>query len=148
MTGCTDEIPDAKNIQDAQDAYDRGDYKTAFTMHKELAEQSDIGSQTLLGYMYYEGQGVTQDYKKAVHWYTKGSEQGFEIAQLNLGVMYANGQGVSKDYEKAHMYWNIASANGNEDAKESRDEIEESMTPEQIAEAQELASEWMEKHSK
>ena len=46
----------------------------------------------------------------------------------------------------AHVYWNIASVSGYENAITNRGVIEESMTPSQIAEAQKLAREWMQKH--
>ena len=49
---------------------------------------------------------------------------------------------------KAHMYFNIASANGLEDGKSRRNILEKKMNLEQIAKAQTLAREWMEKHQK
>lgn len=60
--------------------------------------------------------------------------------------MHYKGEGVLQDYKQAHMLWNIAAANGQEDSRELRDLIAKEMTPEQIAEAQEMAREWMEKH--
>jgi len=62
--------------------------------------------------------------------------------------MYGNGNGVLQDYVKAHMLWNVASVNRSQEAKSNRDIVEKRMTPEQIAEAQKLAREWMEKHPK
>jgi hypothetical protein len=44
------------------------------------------------------------------------------------------------------MWFNIAAAQGNENAPINRDTIAKRMTPDQIAEAQRMAREWMAKH--
>jgi hypothetical protein len=46
------------------------------------------------------------------------------------------------------MWFNLAAAQGIKDAAKARDSLAERMTPTQIAEAQRLAREWMEKHQK
>ena len=46
------------------------------------------------------------------------------------------------------MWFNLAAAQEYEDAAEHRDKVAESMTPDQVAEAQRLTREWTEKHSK
>ena len=138
----------ADDLQEGEDAYEQGDYKTAFEKLKPLAEQGYAGVQFNLGVMYANGRGVTQDYKEAVKWYRLSAEQGFASAQYNLGLMYDNGQGVTQDYVLTHMWSNIAGANGHEKARELRDLVEKTMTPAQITEAQKLAREWMEKHNK
>lgn len=40
---------------------------------------------------------------------------------------------------EAYRWWNLAAAQGYEPAKEARDRIERTMTPEQIAEGQSLS---------
>ena len=62
--------------------------------------------------------------------------------------MYEMGTGVSKDNIQAFKWFYIASANGNEEAKKKRGRDKDSLTPEQIAKANELAREWMEAHKK
>ena len=89
------------------------------------------------------GQGSSQDDAREVKWRRRGAELGFSLAQFSLGVMYANGEGVLKDYVLAHMWWNIAGANGNEFAKEVRDNLERAMTRAEISRATELARECM-----
>tara|TARA_B100000315_G_C14342024_1_gene480029 strand:+ start:332 stop:625 length:294 start_codon:yes stop_codon:yes gene_type:complete len=96
--------------------------------------------------MYGKGQGVSQDYKEAVRWYRKAAEQGLATAQSNLGLMYDRGTGVLNDNVRAHMWYNVAGANGLKTGADNRKSIETKMTPAQIAEAQKLAREWMEKH--
>ena len=84
-------------------AYYSGDFATALSEWKPLAEQGHSPSQYNLGFMYYKGKGVPQDYETAVKWYTLAAEQGDSNAQNNLGVMFANGQGLPEDFIYAHM---------------------------------------------
>ena len=127
-------------------AYKRGDYATAEREFRVLARRGHASAQLVLGNMYYNGRGVSQDYKEAVKWYMKAAEQGIASAQSDLGLMYANGEGVPQDYVQAHMWFNIAGANGVAGASESRDLVAKHMTPAQIAEAQKLTSQWMKHH--
>ena len=48
--------------KDGLDAANKGDYKTAFSLWKPLAEQGYAKAQYNLGVMYEKGQGVPQDY--------------------------------------------------------------------------------------
>ena len=91
--------------------------------------------------MYQHAYGVRLDYEEAVKWVRKAAEQGHAHAQNNLGWMYYEGQPVP-DYVLAHMWFDVAATQGDETAIEARDLITEKMTPDQIAEAQELAREW------
>ena len=94
------------------------------------------------------GIGVLQNYKQAAEWFRKAAEQGNTGAQNNLGFMYANGQGVTQNRIEAHKWFNIAGANGFEDARKQRENVEKHMTSSQIAKAQRLASTWTKSHQK
>ena len=89
---------------------------------------------------------MEKDHKKAFAWFKKAAEQGQDTAQSELAIAYNNGQGVIQDYVKAHKWWNIAAALGNKDAIRHRGVVAKKMTVKQLAKAQELAAEWMEKH--
>ena len=102
-------------------------------------------AQNNLGANYYHGRGVKQDYKKAVKWFRLAAEQGFFLAQNNLGLMYATGQGITQDMVQAHKWFNLAAINGHPQAARNRGTAETNMTPSQIAKAQKLAKEWMQK---
>jgi hypothetical protein len=56
--------------------------------------------------------------------------------------MYANGHGVPHDDVQAYVWCSLAAAGGNGAAAYYRDNFEKKMTPEQIAQAKKLASEW------
>ena len=120
----------------------------AVRWYRLAAEQGHAAAQNNLGGMYLKGRGVPQDYGAAVRWYRQAVEQGNAQAQFNLGILYDKGQGVSQDYIQAHMWVNLASAQGHVVAPKARDSIAKKMTPEQIADAQRLAGEWLAQHQK
>ena len=62
---------------------------------------------------------------------------------LLLGIMYSLGQDVDKDLVAAHKWFNLAALRGNECAKQYRRDISTEMSPEEIAEAQREAREWL-----
>ncbi|WP_143541459.1 tetratricopeptide repeat protein, partial [Rodentibacter genomosp. 1] len=93
-------------------AVKKGDYQTAFSLWKPLAEQGNAIAQFNLGSMYKKGRGVKQDYAEAVKWFTKAAEQGDAIAQFNLGLMYKKGRGVKQDYAEAVKWYTKSAEQG------------------------------------
>ena len=67
-------------------------------------------------------------------------------AQQKLGWSYLLGKGVPEDNLQAYAWMSIAAAQGSESAMNSGGTIKGSMTPAQIAEAQNLSSEFWEKY--
>ena len=106
---------------------------------RQAADQGDAEAQYNLGVIYNNGEGVPEDDAEAVKWYRLAAEQGYAKAQGVLGAMYALGRGVLKDSVRAHMWFNIAGANGDEAARELRDNLEDDMTRAEISRATELA---------
>lgn len=90
------------------DAYNSGDYATALSEWRSLAEQGDAISQHNLGLMYFKGHGVPQDYAQARHWWKKAAAQGQAEAQLALAQMYERGEGVKQSYTKAALWYQWA----------------------------------------
>ena len=129
------------DFQKGLDAYNREDYETALREFKPLAEQGLARAQGVLGAMYYDGKGVSQNDKTAVKWYRLSAEQGYAPAQFNLGLMYARGQGISQNDVYAHMWLNISASRGYKRAAEVRGLAAKVMTPAQLEKAQELAVE-------
>ena len=117
------------------------DFGQAFKWFRLAADQNVADAQVKLGIMYANGQGVQKDQAEAVKWYRKAAEQNEPTAQNNLGVLYANGQGVEKDYIQAYVYLNLASKT-NPEAARNRDLLEQKMSPQQVAEAQQITREW------
>ena len=129
-------------------AFFAGDFATAVRELTPLAEQGEPGGQFFLGVMHDEGKGVPQDDKTAFKWYQLAAEQGDPLAQSRLGVMYGMGQGILKNTVYAHMWFNIAASSGDEIASNNRDIAAKQMTPQQLAEAQNLARECVAKDYK
>ena len=124
------------------------DYAEAMKWYRLAVAQGNAYGQNSLGYMYYKGQGVTQDYAEAMKWYRLAAEQGIADAQNNLGWMYSTGQGVTQDYVRAHMWLNLGAASGAANSVKNRDIVASKMTPQQIAQAQKMASDCKQKNFK
>ena len=130
------------DFQNARDAIDKEDYKTAHQIFLKLAKKGHVEAQFNLALIYDLGKGVPKNHKEAVKWYRLAAEQGLAEAQLNLGVNYGLGRGVPQDYVLAHMWHNLAGSNGNEIAIKMRNILAKEMTPQQLEKAQEMARNW------
>jgi TPR repeat protein/uncharacterized membrane protein YhaH (DUF805 family) len=95
-----------------------------------------------MGNIYEGGLGVPQDYSRAAKWYRLAADQGHGWSQEMLGVKYMYGNGVERDVVAAHQWLNLAAADGSTSAVKKRNELEETMTSQQIATAQRRATEW------
>ena len=78
----------ADSIEEAESAYDRGDYTRAAQLFRPLAEQGNARAQNNLGVMYRDGRGVPHSDTEAIVWFRKAAEQGNAYAQINLGVAH------------------------------------------------------------
>ena len=65
----------------------------------------------------------------------RAAGEGNATAQRRLGEMYRLGEGVERDFVLAHMWFNIAGANGSAAAREARQELEDAMVADEVAEA-------------
>ena len=115
---------------------------------RKAADQGNAGGQYNLGLCYSLGVGVPRDGAEAVKWYRKAADQGNADAQFQLGIFYCTGKNVPKDNIAGYMWFNLAAAQGNELAKKGKELASESMTKEQIAEAQKMSREWQERFDK
>jgi hypothetical protein len=68
------------------------------------------------------------------------------FAQFNLGVRYANGQGVERDPVLAYQWFSLAAqgllGKEAETARQARESIKTTLTPEQTARGEELVKTW------
>ena len=116
------------------------DYKQATYWFTKAAELGGVAAQYILGLMYANGHGVAQDYKQAFYWYIKAAGQGHVDAQAGLGAKYFLGQGVPQNYKFSYVWSNLAAAQGHESIVKIRDLVAENLTPQQLAEAQDLTA--------
>ena len=89
-----------------------GNHEKAFKELLPLAEEGHGSAQSLIGVMYYNGEGVEQDFNAAMVWLTLAANQGYSLAQYNLGVMYDNGQGADQDFNLAFKWYGHAAEQG------------------------------------
>ena len=103
----------------------------------------------IIYYIFRDGVGgVLKNNEEANKWLKLSAEMGDAASQRQVGSRYAFGSdGFIKNYVLAYMWKNIAMANGKSNENVMLNLLERRfMTREQIAEAQRLAQEWMEKH--
>ncbi|MCB1381010.1 MAG: sel1 repeat family protein [Alphaproteobacteria bacterium] len=65
---------------------------------------------------------------------------------FELGMVYCSGRDGSQDFVTAHKWFNLAALKGSEDARHYRRQLAEEMSPEQVAEAQRQARQWLTLH--
>ena len=107
----------AADFDKGLDAYNAGDFETAFVEFGELAEQGDADAQYYLGNMYYNGEGVEKNFTEAAKWFAFAAEQGDATAQLTLGIMYKYAEGVEQDYAYAAELYSLAAKQGDTHAQ-------------------------------
>ena len=136
------------DYQKGADAALQRDFVTALREWEPLAEQGGATSQFQLGWLYYVGNGVTQNYETALKWYKLAAEQGYAYAQSAVGRMYADGHGISQDYTRAYMWFSIAASLWDPDAEKMRDLVTKKMTAAQLKTAHLLVRECVQKNFK
>lgn len=121
------------------------DYRQALAWYRKAAAQDHAGAGTSVGYAYDVGHGVPQDPAQAANWYRKAGDDGSADALYALGLLYQQGRGVPRDPVQADRWVTEAIARyapsekaKRERAVQARRDIERSMTPAQIEQAQKL----------
>jgi TPR repeat protein len=98
---------------EAQAAYDRGDYTSAFSKWRELGDRGNAQAQYHVGRMILRAQGADYDTREATKWLERAAKGGFAPGQIDLARLYSSGQGVLKDEKKAIFWYEAAVAQGN-----------------------------------
>lgn len=82
-------------------AFQKEDYLTAYEELRPLAEAGDPKAQYYIGFMLYNGKGVTQNSAEAVKWVKPAAEHGIADAQYLFALMTEAGLSGSKDKKQA-----------------------------------------------
>jgi uncharacterized protein len=72
-------------FEDGTDAWDRGEYTTAMSFFRPLADRGDARAEFRIGLI---GRGVPVNYPEAANWFGRAADQGDADAQKNLGFMF------------------------------------------------------------
>jgi len=99
-------------LEQAKASLNAGDFATAAAQFTTLARDGNAEAQAHIGYMTYQGEGVTRDKAAAVEWYRLSAVQGNRDAQYNLAVAYAFGEGVPQDDPEAVNWYRRAAQQG------------------------------------
>ena len=63
------------DVDKGWDAFNEGDFVTAFKEFKPFADEGNSYYQFTIGWMYLSGKGIAQDYVEAVYWFRLAAEQ-------------------------------------------------------------------------
>ncbi|HEY6981620.1 tetratricopeptide repeat protein [Reyranella sp.] len=143
-----------ERMRTAAGAYERKDYAAAIAIWQPLAEQGNAEAQTLLGAMYWSGEGVPRDHAEAAKWYLRAARQGYARAQNDIGFMYGFGEGIPPhDDVQAYKWISLAimrytpkNRNRLDQAIKDRAALRARMTPAQLAQAEREIRDWKPGH--
>lgn len=91
-------------------AYQRGLFLTAFreATQRIATDPADSAAMTLLGELYAQGLGVTQDWAKAADWYRLAAARGDPQAAYALGMILFDGRTATRDPAAARRLFESA----------------------------------------
>lgn len=93
------------------------DEQKALELCKEAINLGSVDAMRLLGFMYSNGRGVTQNYTEAINWYRRTADQGDASGQTYLGWMYECGCGVPQSDTEAMAWYRKAAEQGHPEAQ-------------------------------
>src|SRR4029077_3583865 len=136
-------------LRAAAAAYERKDMATAARLWKVWAAKGNAEARTLLGAMYWSGEGVPRDHKEAARLYLLAAEQGYARAQNNIGFMLGFEGNPPHDDVEAYKWLTLAIQHYTAKNQDRLDQVIKDratlasrMTPAQIADAEGRAKAW------
>lgn len=143
------------------------DFAEAITWLRKAAAQDYSTARYYLGVMYAKGDGVPEAEADALAWFHDAAAEGEAPAMYMLGVMYGDGAGSarpsvarpsgltrgirsrsrrSSNNVEAHKWLSLAASRVTDEEQRfysaARDRTARSLSPDELAEAQQLAAEW------
>ena len=109
-------LPAFASMDEALDAFKKGNYGAAVKELNKLGEAGDMSAQIMLGALYSKGGAVIRDDKIAASWFEKAANQDNAEAQYQLGYLYENSQ-LTKDYALAASWYHRAAQRGSAKAQ-------------------------------
>jgi TPR repeat protein len=137
------------DMRDAAAAYEHKDMATAARLWKVWADKGNAEARTLLGAMYWSGEGVPRDHTEAARLYLLAANQGYARAQNDIGFMLGFEGPPPHDDVEAYKWLTLAILRytaRNQDrldqALKDKATLAARMTPAQVAEAERRAKAW------
>jgi len=118
------------------------DVAKAKTWYQLSAEQGNASAMHNLAVLFAMGADGTTDNDSAARWFTRAANFGIKDSQFNLGILAAKGVGMKQDLEESYKWFAIVAKAGDRDAATKRDEIANSLRPEQLEAARAAVDLW------
>jgi localization factor PodJL len=108
----------------------------------KAADKGNAAAMHNLGVLYAMGADGAVDNEAAVRWFEKAAELGVKDSQFNLGILAAKGVGMPQSLEESYKWFALVAKTGDKDAAAKRDEVANSLRPEQLQKARAMAELW------
>lgn len=96
-------------MDEAKNAYNSGQFESAYQEFEILYGQGDAEAAYYLGRMHHMGEGVPQNFSQALNWYRTAADGGHAEGYFSMGQMYEKGQGSPQDFTRAFEAYQAAS---------------------------------------
>ncbi|MCR4666156.1 MAG: sel1 repeat family protein [Desulfovibrio sp.] len=106
-----------KTVDEAADAYKKGDFARARLLWEKQAEKGDAYAMNNLGILYDRGQGVSIDLGRALHWFALSAKAGNPQGMSNYGWMLDQGRGIAANPEEAARWYDKSARAGQREAQ-------------------------------
>ncbi len=121
------------------------DYAAARPHLEKADAQGNAQASHLLGQLYQDGLGVSQDPGKARFYLTKAARKGHAKAQAILGIMLATGKDVPKDRTQGLFWLTLSTEQGEALGENALKELQMAADKETLAEVKERVEKWRKK---
>lgn len=128
-------------------AYQRGDYATAFAEMQREAKRGHAEAQYNLANMLLLGTGVPTNEQQAAFWFARAAEQGWLPAQYELAKSYALGRGIAADPQLAYVWFSVAAARGDRRSQRNKQVMSERLSELQLDRADALAEDYYHRYA-
>ncbi|APH73461.1 peptidoglycan-binding protein [Aquibium oceanicum] len=118
------------------------DIARAKTWYQLAANQGNASAMHNLAVLFAMGSDGAVDNDSAARWFQKAAELGVKDSQYNLGILAAKGLGVPQSLEESYKWFALVAKTGDKDAAAKRDEVANSLRPEQLAKARATTELW------
>jgi localization factor PodJL len=118
------------------------DIAKAKTWYEKAATQGNASAMHNLAVLYAMGADGAADNEAAARWFTAAAEVGVKDSQFNLGILAAKGVGMKQSLEESYKWFALVAKEGDRDAAAKRDEIANSLRPEQLKAARASVELW------
>ncbi|MFM9899009.1 tetratricopeptide repeat protein [Sphingorhabdus sp.] len=136
------------SLEDANQLFENSNYHEAALIYKKLGHSADGLVESRIAWMYYTGEGISQNKEKSYALYAKAARLGNADAQAMLGQFYANGEHYAKNLVQGYIWSLVAKSQGNKIASDNKENIEKQMSVSETIEAQNIATNCEKSHYK